>query len=73
MRDFFGCVGIEWSDGRWWAISAALDGWEEGLSFLWKPSSLCWMAGRKVEFPVVKVRAGASSLCWMADWCVKVL
>lgn len=53
--------------------SRELDGWEEGLSFLWKPSSLCWMAGRKVEFPVVKVRAGASSLCWMADWCVKVL
>lgn len=55
------------------ALFFVVDGWEEGLSFLWKPSSLCWMAGRKVEFPVVKVRAGASSLCWMADWCVKVL
>lgn len=53
--------------------SRELDGWEEGLSFLWKPSSLCWMAGRKVEFSVVKVMTGASSLCWMADWCVKVL
>lgn len=53
--------------------SRELDGWEERLSFLWKPSSLRWMAGRKVEFPVVKVMAGASSLCWMADWCVKVL
>ena len=31
-----------------------------------------WLGGR-AEFPVVKVRAGASSLCWMADWCVKVL
>ena len=37
-----------------------------------EPSALRWMAGRKVEFPVVKVMAGASSLCWMADWCVKV-
>lgn len=30
---FVGCVGIEWDDGRCWAIDAALDGCK-GWSFL---------------------------------------
>lgn len=38
MRDFFGCVGIEWSDGGMCGIGAALDACEVCV--------VCWMPVR---------------------------